>query len=240
MNGGSPKISFIPKNPLAEEGMFIARQRPRSVLGFLATILFLASVGAYTGLYFYHDFLSRNIQEKTAEIEMAKQELNNSPEISKAKVFNARADLARALLNNHIVVSPLFDFLAQNTLKNIFYKDFSFKDEGGALTLSLRGESPSYASLAYQSDVLRTSKNLLGFSVGNIQLTKEGSVTFLFNMVFDRAFLAYEKIIKIEESVFTEIPVLSNTIMATTTPTISPANTFNKEGKVVIPSPSSL
>ncbi len=237
MNGGSPQISFIPKSPLGEEDIFIARPRPRSVLGFLAALLFLVSVGAYIGLYFYDDFLSRNIQKKTGEIDTAQRALKSSPEINKAKVFNARADLARTLLQKHIVVSPLFDFLSQNTLKSILYKDFSFKDEGGSLSLSLKGEAPSYASLAYQSDVFRASKDILGFSVDNIELTKEGIVSFDFTMAFDRAFLSYEKSTK------TEVPAIIETNLspATTTATTTiPVNTPKKENKATSSLPTFL
>ncbi|MBI3634471.1 MAG: hypothetical protein HY228_02520 [Candidatus Yonathbacteria bacterium] len=229
MNGGSPKISFIPKSPLGEEDIFIARPRPRSVLGFLAVLLFLASVGAYTGIYFYDDFISRNIQKKTGEIEMAQRALKGSPEIGKAKVFNARADLARALLEKHIVISPIFDFLSQNTLKSILYKDFIFKDEGGKLAVSLKGESPSYSSLAYQTDVFRASKELLGFSIDNIELTKDGGVSFSFEMSLDRALLSYEKHIKTGGgSAIMETPLSPAGAMATTT---IPVNTPKKENK---------
>lgn len=229
MNGGSPQISFIPKSPLGEEDIFVARPRPRSVLGFLATLLFLVSVGAYIGLYFYEDFISRNIQKKTGEIEMAQRALKSSPEIGRAKVFNARADLARTLLEKHIVISPVFDFLSQNTLKSILYKDFSFKDEGGKLALSLKGESPSYSSLAYQTDVFRVSKDLLGFSVDNIELTKEGSVSFGFEMVLDRALLSYEKSIKTGGgSAIIETSLPPATTTATTTAPISIPKKENK------------
>lgn len=237
MNGDSPKISFIPKNPLMEEDVFIARPRPRSVLGFLAALLFLVSVGAYTGLYFYHDFLSREIQKKTGEIGTAQRALNSSPEIGKAKVFNARADLARTLLGKHIVVSPLFDFLSQNTLESVLYKDFNFKDEEGVVTVSLKGEAPRYSSLAYQSDVFRANKNLLGFSVENIELTKEGNVTFGLTMVFDRAFLSYEKSIKTEVPAITETPLSPATTTATTT---IPVNTPKKENKATSSPPNFL
>lgn len=235
MNGDSPKISFIPKSPLVEEDVFIARPRPRSILGFLAALLFLVSVGVYTGLYFYHDFLSREIQKKTGEIGMAQRALNSSPEIGKAKVFNARADLARTLLSKHIVVSPIFDFLSQNTLESILYNDFSFKGEEGVLTVSLKGEAPRYSSLAYQSDVFRANKNLLGFSVENIELTKEGNITFGFTMVFDRAFLSYEKSIKIEEPPITKTPLSSTSTIATTTPSAVPTNTSDKKNKAINP-----
>ncbi len=229
MNGDSSQISFIPKKPLIEDDVFIARQRPRSVLGLLAGFLFLASVGAYTGLYFYEDILLRDIQKKTAEIDEIQREISSSPEIGQAKVFNTRADLARALLSKHIIVSPIFDFLSKNTLGSIFYGDFSFRDEKGVLTLTLGGESPSYASLAYQADVFRASNDLVSFSVENIELTKSGSVSFDFKMVFNPKFLSYEK--SVSESVKDEASFPATTTIFTTTTTRS-ISTSSKENDV--------
>lgn len=229
MNGDSPQVSFIPKKPLAEDDVFFARQRPRSVIGLLAGLLFLASVGAYIGLYFYEDILLNDIQKKTADIDEVQREISSSPEIGQAKIFNARADLARALLSKHIVVSPIFDFLSKNTLGSIFYGDFSFKDEKGVLTLTLSGESPSYSSLAYQADVFRASKDLANFSVESIELTKSGSVSFDFNMVFNPDFLSYEK--SVSELVKDEASFPATTTIFTTTTTRS-ISTSSEENDV--------
>lgn len=238
MNGNSPKISFIPKSPLGEEDIFIARPRPRSILGFLAALLFLASVGAYVGFYFYEDFLQRKIQEKTGEIETAQRTLKGSPEIGRAKVFNARADLARALLEKHIVVSPLFDFLSRNTLESILYKDFSFKDGGGDVTLVLKGEAPSYSSLAYQADIFRANKDLVGFSVENINLTKEGSISFVFTMTFNRIFFSYERSVKkTGDSATNNTPLSAESGRATTT---VPVTIPKKENKATSSIPNFL
>lgn len=225
MNGDTPQISFIPKNPLTENDVFIARQRPRSVLGLLAGFLFLASVGAYIGLYLYEDILLENIQKKTAEIDEIQNAISSSPELGQAKVFNARADLARMLLSKHIIVSPIFGFLSKNTLGSIFYGDFSFKDEEGILTLTLSGESPNYSSLAYQADVFRASNNLASFSVEKVELTKSGSVSFDFSMVFNPEFLSYEK--SVSESVKDEV-----FFPTTTTTTTRPISTSSKENNV--------
>lgn len=194
MDSNLPKVSFIPKSPLAHKESFMERRRPRSITGFLAIFIFVVSVGAYVGLYFYDRSLVQKIETMTDKISTARRDLSRSPVIGEAKVFRVRAELAKELLDQHTVVSPVLDFLAQNTLQSIYYDDFSFKQESDGWTLTLSGEAPSYASLAYQADVLRQKKdNLVDFSVQNVELTKFGSIKFSLAITFARKDVSYTK-----------------------------------------------
>jgi hypothetical protein len=196
MVSNPPKVSFIPKNPFVREEAFLMRRRPRSITGFLAIFAFVASVGSYVGLYLYQETLSKDIAAKTESIASMQREFLQSPEINKAKVFKARADLARELLNQHIVISPVFAFLSGSTLGSILYDSFSFKRDKDTWTLVLTGEAPSYASLASQSDVLnkKSKENeFVSFSINNIALTKSGTVTFTLSVDFAQSQLSYTK-----------------------------------------------
>lgn len=189
------RISFIPKSPLTREELFMERRRPRSIMGFLAILVFVVSIGAYAGFYFYNSSLLKEIDSKTADIQKIQQVLVQSPQIKEARLFRARADLARDLLDTHIVISPLFEFLSQNTLTSIFYDKFSFKKEEEVWMLTLTGEAPSYASLAYQADLLRKKTNeFVDFSINDIALTKFGSVTFTFIINFAQGHLSYTRV----------------------------------------------
>lgn len=190
----NPKLSFIPKGALVRDEKFFERSRPRSVMGILAGFAFVLSIGAYTGLYYYNNSLTKLIAEKTIEIKRAQKEFSDAPEVGEAKVFRARADLANQLLNTHTVASPVFAFLSKNTTESILYNNFSFKNEPDGSTIELSGEAPTYAALAYQVDVLRDkTKELSSFSVHNINLTSFGSITFSFSMTFARGYLLYTK-----------------------------------------------
>ena len=237
MNNDTPKISFIPKSSLAQDEAFITRSRPRSVLGFLALITFLFSASSYAGLYFYQDFLLKNIEKKTSEIQLAKQKLNDSSEIVKAKVFQIRANLARELLDKHIVVLPLFTFLKENTIKNIFYGKFDFSHEGGDLKLLVSGEAPTYASLAYQADIFGKNKNLLSFSVGDVKLTEFGSVSFTFTMVFAREYLSFAENIKSKTGDMLQRAdvVPENSLLATTTLPQTATSSTKVPAKKIVP-----
>ncbi|MBI5077833.1 MAG: hypothetical protein HZB11_00485 [Candidatus Yonathbacteria bacterium] len=192
MDGTNPKISFIPKGSLVREESFLERRRPRSVMGFIAGIAFVSIIGAYAGLFYYNGILNQEVATKTTEIKSVQKEFSDASEVSEAKVFRARADIARELLNAHTVVSPVFAFLSKNTTESILYDRFSFKKTPDGSQLELSGEAPTYAALAYQADVFRSqTKELSGFSVRDVSLTKFGTVTFTFAMAFAPDYLLY-------------------------------------------------
>lgn len=193
MNSDTSKISFIPKSPLAHNDAFVVRRRPTSLIAVLAVIIFFGSVSAYVFFTFYGNTLDKKMSGLTTQI----QELQKSfdqPEVREARIFNSRANLVHDLLDQHIAVTPVFNFLSENTTENIFYTKINFKrsDENQPLSVELSGEAPSYASLAYQVDVLRQkNKELSSFGVENIVLTGKGSVGFNFKLAFNQEYLAY-------------------------------------------------
>lgn len=196
MVSNPPKVSFIPKSPLSQEESFLLRRRPKSITGFIAIFMFVGSIGLYAGLYLYENTLADQLTKNVEDIAKAQRSFLQSPEIAQARVFKAQADLARELLDQHIIISPVFAFLSDNTLKSILFDSFSFKRDKDSATLSLTGEAPSYASLAYQAVVLREKNKLnefVSFAISNITLTKSGSVTFALTVEFSQSQLSYTK-----------------------------------------------
>lgn len=192
MVSNPPKVSFIPKNPLAREESFMERRRPRSITGFIAIFVFMASVGAYVGLRIYNASLTGDIKTKTSSINKTKAALAQSPEIVEAKIFRARTELAKDFLNTHVAISPVFDIIANNTLGSIEYSNFDFKRKDGSWQLELTGEAPSYASLAYQVDVLKKNTvDFNNFEISNIILTDIGSIRFTLAISFLQSQLSY-------------------------------------------------
>lgn len=192
MDDTSPKISFIPKASLVREQSFLERPRPRSAIGILASIIFLATVAAYIGLYFYNTSLEKQTAASLGEIERVQKVFNASPQVGKATNFRFRAEIVQGLLNAHIAVSPVLKFLSENTLRSVMYEKFSFvKDEDGT-TVKLIGEAPSYATLAYQREVLKQkTKELSSVVVSDVGLTPFGTVSFNLTLAFTPEYLSY-------------------------------------------------
>lgn len=192
MDSTTPKVSFIPKGSLVRETAFLERRRPRSAVGFIAGLAFVASVGSYAGLYFYNDSLEKKVVAKTDEINLIQKKFSDAPQIGKAQVFRARTKIASELLDSHTLVSPVFTFLSDYTLGSILYEKFSFTRGADGATVELLGEAPSYAALAYQGDVLRKrTKELSKFDINNVSLTNFGTVSFVLSLTFVPTHLAY-------------------------------------------------
>lgn len=206
MDSTIPKVSFIPKGSLVRETSFLERRRPQSAIGFIAGFVFVASVGSYAGLYFYSNFLEEKVVAKTDEINLIQQKFSDAPQISKAQVFRSRAELARELLDNHTVVSPVLTFLSENTIESILYEKFSFARGTDGAMVELTGEAPTYMALAYQGDILRKkTKELSKFEIGSVSLTEFGTVTFTLSLAFMPGYLSYsDNLNRIESTSFQE------------------------------------
>lgn len=218
MDGTNPKISFIPKGSLVREESFLERSRPRSVIGVTAISVFVLVFGVFVGLSVYNNSLNAIVAEKTEEIKNAQKEFSDAPEVLEAKNFQARANLARELLDSHLVASPVFKFLSDNTVTSVYYDKFLFSHNGGVSSLQLSGEAQSYASLANQIDTFQKQQKILeGLFVDNISLTNFGSVTFTFTMTFNPNFLLYTK--NIEDLTTTNVePVASTPVVVDDAP----------------------
>lgn len=242
MDGTNPKVSFIPKGSLVREESFLERRRPQSAIGLVAGIAFILAVSAYAGFYYFNDKLNQEVATKTIAIKTAQKAFSDTPEVGEAKVFRARADLALELLNKHTIASPVFAFLSKNTIESVLYNKFSFKNDSLGATIELSGEAPTYAALAYQTDVFRSkTKELSKFSVSNIALTNSGAVAFSVAMTFLPDYLLYTKNIsssdvvpEVQEQVTTPTPVtnvvapeLTTTTSGTTTTEVQTTATSN-------------
>ena len=209
MDDKSPKISFIPKASLVREESFLERPRPRSAIGILAVLVFLASAAGYLGLYFYNNVLENQISARLARIQQIEGVFSGSQQVEKANNFRFRANIVQQLLNTHISVTPILKFLSENTVSSIMYTQFTFTRSGDAAIVKLNGEAPTYAALAYQREVFKQkTKELTSFNVSDVALTSSGSVLFTLTLSFAPSYLSYTN----------NINSKSSGLLATTTP----------------------
>ncbi len=224
MIDNTPKISFIPKTSLVQEQPFIQRKRPRNIINAIGAFVFFVVIGAYFSIYLYEVSLIKDIEAKTSDISSAQEAFEKAPEIAKAKIFRARSDVALELLKQHIIVSPVFGFIEKMTLKNIEYSSFTFKREGKLLIVDLKGEAPSYQSIAYQADEFHKKNNVIdSFSFSKLTLTNFGSVQFLLRLSFKRSYMtSLNARGNLGEADFGSAPIIKQTIyQATSTATTS-------------------
>lgn len=226
MTSDPAKISFIPKNSLIGQDPILSRRRPRSILGVVATIFFLLNIAVYVGIYVYKVQLANQIKERTTAISATHKTFKSSQVIAQAKVFQARAEIGKEVLNNHVSILPIFDFISENTLQSILFRSFDFKYHPDGSRVVLKGEVPGYASLAFQSDVLKEKQQeLLGFSVRDVELTSLGSVTFSLEQVISPSFTSYiesAKKVKDIDSIRIGLPAVSPGLSSTVVPAEQP------------------
>lgn len=210
MNNDPTKVSFIPKNSLIGRNV-VMRRRPRSTLGVVAGVFFFGNIVAYLGIQGYALTLNDKIKEKKEVIIATREEFRKSPVISEAKTFQSRTRIGEELLKKHIVVSPLFKFLEENTLQTVHFESLKFTHGGQGSRVALKGEVLGYASLAYQADVLKEKNTeLLGFNITDVKLTTTGNVSFSLEEVLVPSFVAYAKGVKEVDAPAISVPANSS------------------------------
>ena len=178
-NTNNFQTSFIPKKPLAEER--VVAPRHTSIFSFLATLVFFGAIASAAAVYFYRASLTTNIATMNGQLAAARNTFEPSL-ITQLKVLDRRITDSKQLLASHVVVSPIFEALEVNTLKNIQFTKFSYttpSDAGAPITVRMSGKAKDYASIALQSDQLATNKNIHNSIFSNLVLdTITGAVTF--------------------------------------------------------------
>jgi len=186
------KTSFIPKKPAPAIKEAKRRGGSVSLLNIIVFIVFLLSITVAGGLYLYKAILDRNIEVMSQNIDRVKEAIE--PELIESLAeADRRIESSRLLIDNHMVVSPIFSLLERLTLKSVRYMDFDYKilTEGGP-TFSLTGEARNYSALALQSDALGSEKVIKEPIFANLSLNEVGNVTFNFSTPVAASFLLHK------------------------------------------------
>lgn len=150
--------SFIPKRPVSTDAVSAPKKsRSVGILSLLATIVVIATVVSFAGVYLYQRQLDSQKINTQKEVEDAKDDIG-SDFLTDMKELNARIEGVKDLINTHIVVSPIFSALEETTLRSIQYKTFKYDfvidpvSKAKMVEVSLTGVAKSYETIALQSD----------------------------------------------------------------------------------------
>ena len=197
------QTSFIPKKPMIEESTVTSRPAV-GFLTILSIFIFISVALASGGLYFYKNILNQNITDMQGTLKLAEGRLE-SDKIQALQLLDKRLRSANeVLLNNHIAVSPIFDALAKSTLKNIRYTKFGYDlgtDQNSKVNIKMSGQAVGYRSIALQSDIFSTNKNIIDPVFSNLTLdNKTGNVMFDLAFSVDPTFVDYKQMLKTQSS----------------------------------------
>jgi hypothetical protein len=186
--------SFIPKGPLATTGTVTKTSRVsgRSILGTLAILIFTLAILASLGVFGYEWYLKADIRKMGDSLVGARTSLE--PEvIEKISSLDERIVSTKRLLNSHIVLSPLFEFLENSTVRAVRFTSFDYNSIDGRLSLSIKGEARGYSALALQSEILNASPYLKDIVFADLSLNNQGMVNFAFKASVDPSIISFNK-----------------------------------------------
>jgi len=187
------KTTFIPQKPITAQST--GRQFKKHTfdpLTFLAWIVFLVSLFAAGGLYGYRILLDRSVDAKLDDIKKAMEKIDPQV-VEDLKRLDAKFKTVGALLENHVALSAVFDYLEKETLVSVGYSGFSYGGTpGGGGTLSLPGEARGFSSIALQEDLFEKQDGLVLPQFSNFDLDPKGNVNFDIESGLSNHFLSFK------------------------------------------------
>jgi hypothetical protein len=181
--------SFIPK-----KSMIRAPGRTGAgVFMVAAIVLFIVSLIAAGGAYYYRSYLTD--QKTQFEADLQRSQAAFEPALlAELERFDSRLNVSNGLLAKHVTILPFFNFLEQETLKTIRYKTLNislFQEKNSEINVKLTGEAESYESIALQSDVFVQTKKLSPFVFSGLSPTPTGRVSFELSGTVDPSLFSY-------------------------------------------------
>ena len=173
----------------------------------ISIIVFIISLGG-AGFAFAWEKVLDSEQNQYKNDLAADQNQFNTDLINTLTKANTKIDLAEGLIAKHLAVSEIFNIISNLTIASVAWKSFTFSApaasgssaSGGTTnnaTISMQGETDSYYSVAYQSDVLGKSSEFGANNViknpvlSNLSVGSDGKVAFSFTASVDPSELSY-------------------------------------------------
>ena len=197
------QTSFIPKKPLISPNVMMQRTPRRSVSLFmtLSVIIFILSLGAVAGAYFWNQYLT-SAQDSYKQQLAEREKQFNTDLITQLKQVNVQIDMAKQLLNNHLALSQVFDIISHFTTVSSRFLSLDLSapaSQSDGVKISMKGYGRNFSSVAFQSDVLG---QLEQYGLRNIvknpilsdpSLDTGGTVSFGFTATLNPASLSYRQ-----------------------------------------------
>lgn len=183
------KLSFIPQKTF--EPAFYKRRGLGIVIVF-SFLLFFISISAYGALFLYKNSLNKETNVLTDSLERAKAAFE-LPLINEVNQTSEKIDYSKKLLEQHVSLVPVFDFLEKNTSKDVRFKNFKYSSvQNENPTVLLDGSAKNYSTLAFQGDIFEKDKNIKGVLFSSLGLGEKGMINFAVKLIFDPSMLIYK------------------------------------------------
>jgi hypothetical protein len=177
-----------------------------SILLTISIIVFIISLGG-AGFAFAWEKVLDSEQNQYKNDLAADQNQFNTDLINTLTKANTKIDLAEGLIQKHLAVSEIFNIISKLTIASVGWKSFTFSapatspsSASGAssdVTISMQGQTDSYYSVAYQSDIFGQSSEFGANNViknpvlSNLSVGSDGKIAFSFTASVDPSELSY-------------------------------------------------
>ncbi len=200
------QTSFIPKKPVIAATGKVAT--PISLFSLIATIFFIVGLVLTGGMFFYKQLVLKQIEASKEELDDAKGAFE--PEVIKDLVrLDSRLTAGNSLLENHVAVTPLFDFLSSVTLRSVRFKDFTFTYlASDKIQVQMKGQAQNYASVALQADLLSEQTSLTDTVLSDMTLEPAGTISFNVTTTVNPSLVSYSSIVSGTEAPSATEPAL--------------------------------
>jgi hypothetical protein len=181
-----------------QQSTFIPQQVPQNtqrglylnVFFIIGNVALIGMILVWAGLFGYRFYLEKSVndlQDKlTASSEKALSD-SNVQKIAEFRALEGRLTTGGKLLNSHLTLEPVFDFMEEMTLsKSVRYNSFKYElAEGNSFKITTFGSASSFSLLSYQESVLKENPKISDVKLTNFILDeKTGNVTFELNFNF--------------------------------------------------------
>ncbi len=229
--------SFIPKRPVSTEPSSPTHHGVAvGLLSFVTIIIVLATGAAFAGVYLYQKSLDGQKVQLQSSLTQAQNGLGTSF-VSDMKRLSLRITGVKALIQNHVVVSPIFAALQATTLQTVQYKNFTyaFTTDTGTnakqVQVTITGVAKNYATLALQSDAYGKSTLIRNPVFSDLTVEdKTQQIDFKLTFTVSPSDLSYITFINNLQG--TAAPVSDSSLTPTLTPvpaTVTPVSTVSAQ-----------
>ena len=220
------RTTFIPQKPASTLTRATVAPRAVSIIILFGVLVFLGALAIAAGLYFYRAILSRDIESLSSSITRA-EEIISPALVVRLSEFDKRAGTVKTLLDNHIVLTPVFDLLSALAIGSVRFSKFEYAlGREGDAKMTLSGEAKSYSALAAESDILGKSEHIKEPIFSNFELNPQGNVTFDFSAKIRKGLQLYRNTLASEVAPVPASAEASQTAPSATTTT--PASEENQ------------
>jgi len=186
--------SFIPRGPVSTSAG-IPNSKPArqgGLFGYIAITIFVISVVLAVAVFGFRFYVKGTINRMSEEIADKRDTL--IPSSSKEFIrLNSRIQSTQTLLSNHVVVSPIFDYLESSTVKNVRFDELTYNTTPLGVELIMRGEASSYSAVALQADIFEKGGFFKDQNFSDLSLDEKGSVNFTYRAMVSPNLISYQK-----------------------------------------------